>query len=92
MFKKKGQPNLDLMAGKDVPFALNETETHSMLSVLKGECGIKEEIIHPPLGDLARASSLLSGWSGPSIITLKEFETLPGNPHELIIYLQEKFG
>lgn len=85
------QRNLDMMAGKDVPIALNDTETHSMLSVLRGECGIEEAIIQTPLGDLARASSLLSGWSGPSIITRKEFETLRGKPNELITYLQEKF-
>lgn len=86
------QRNLDMMAGKGIPIPLNDTDTPSMLSVLRGECEIEEAIVHTPLGDLARASSLLSGWSGPSIITRKEFEALRGKPSALISVLEERFN
>lgn len=85
------QRNLDMMAGKDIPIKLSDTETLSMLTVLKGECSIQEAAISTSLGDLVRASSLLSGWSGPSIITRREFEALEKKPAELVSLLRDRF-
>lgn len=70
------QRNLDMAAGKGIAIKVGDTTTKSVLDVLKGECSIDEVIVPSNIGDLARASNLLSQWAGQPLITRAEFESL----------------
>lgn len=67
------QRNLDMVAGENVCIARNDTESLSMLHVLKGQCTIEDAIVHTRIGDLVRASSNLHQWSGEQAITPEEY-------------------
>ena len=55
---------------------VGDDTTKSVLNVLKGECSLEEMIVPSNIGDLARASNLLSQWAGQPLITRAEFEKL----------------
>ena len=70
------QRNLDMVAGKGVAIKRNDTETKSILDVLKGTCSLKEILVSTNIGDLARASSQLSQWTGRHLVSREEFRSL----------------
>ena len=70
------QRNLDMVAGKGIAIARSDTKSLSILNVLQGECHIADVIVPSNLGDLARASSFLSQWTGRRLISRDEYETL----------------
>lgn len=70
------QRNLDMSAGKGVAIEPEDTETKSLLHVLRGSCTLEDAVYPCVLGDLVRASSRLTGWTGRKLITPREFETL----------------
>jgi chromosome partitioning protein len=70
------QRNLDMVAGKGMAIKVGDVTTKSVLNVLKGECSLEEIIVPSSIGDLARASNLLSQWAGQPLITRTEFEKL----------------
>lgn len=79
------QRNLDMVAGKNLAIPMGDTETKSVLHVLKGECSLKEAIVPSDLGDLVRASSTLSQWTGRQLVSRDEFEsTAKDELYELI--------
>lgn len=85
------QRNLDMMAGKGVAIKIDDKDTPSMLQVMNGECDIQDAIIKTPLGDLVRASSLLSGWTGQSLLTMSEYVQMQNDPAMLLSYLRDKY-
>ena len=70
------QRNLDMVAGRGMAIPIGNTSIKSVLDVLKGECTFEDMIVHSDIGDLARASNLLSQWTGRPLISRAEFETL----------------
>ena len=68
------QRNLDVVAGKGLAIPLGDKSTKSMLDVLKGNCSLEDMIVPCGFGDLARASNLLSQWTGRLLITRSEYE------------------
>lgn len=70
------QRNLDMVAGKGVAIKRNDTETKSILDVLKGTCSLQEILVSTNIGDLARASSQLSQWTGRHLVSREEFRSL----------------
>lgn len=85
------QRNLDMMAGRNIPIRINDTKTLGILQVLRDGVDINRAIIHTPLGDLIRASSLLSGWTGLRAITEEEFEQLKDDPKAVCRLLEGRF-
>lgn len=85
------QRNLDMLAGKGVAIPINDLRTGSMLQVLNRETPLKNILIPTELGDLARASSQLSSWTGRPVLTKAEFASLRDKPEELIHLLDERF-
>lgn len=68
------QRNLDMVAGKGVVIKRSDTESKSILDVLKGDCSIEEAVVKTDIGDLVRASHRLSNWTGRKLISREEFE------------------
>ncbi len=68
------QRNLDMTAG--LALDREDSTTPSVLQVLLGECALKEAIVPSPLGDLLRASSFLSQWTGNKLLNRDEYATL----------------
>lgn len=86
------QRNLDMLAGRGMAVPLKDTETRTMLDVLNGECDIKDAIVRDtPIGDLIRASSRMSGWTGAPVISQEEFDALRGEPVQLRDFLLDRF-
>lgn len=86
------QRNLDMMAGREVAIKINDTESLGILQVLRDGININDTIVQTPLGDLIRASSLLSGWTGSRPITESEFERLKNNPNAVCNLLTQRFA
>lgn len=70
------QRNLDMVAGKGVAIRRGDTESLSVLNVLRGECSLEDAIVHTEIGDLVRASSMLSQWTGRHLISRDEFRDM----------------
>lgn len=70
------QRNLDMVAGKGIAIKRNDTETKSILDVLKGTCSLQDILVSTNIGDLARASSQLSQWTGRHLASREEFRKL----------------
>lgn len=70
------QRNLDMVAGKGLAIPMNDTTTRSVLHVLSGECSLQDAIVPSNLGDLVRASSTLSKWTGRHLASRQEFASL----------------
>lgn len=68
------QCNLDQVAGGPGPINPLDTKTPNILKVLLQECGIKEAIVHTPIGDLVRAVPALSQWTGRSLLSRHDFK------------------
>ena len=83
------QRNLDMVAGKSLSIPVGDTEAKSVLDVLKGECTFEEMIVPSNIGDLARASNMLSQWTGRLLITRAEFEAL--SPEECIATISKRY-
>lgn len=83
------QRNLDMSAGKGVAIEPEDTETKCLLHVLRGSCTLEEAIYPCVLGDLVRASSLLTGWTGRKLITPDEYKSL--SMEELHKLIGERF-
>lgn len=65
------QRNLDMVAGdpgEELEIKRNDTESLSVLDVLKGNCSISDGIIPTSIGDLVRASNKLYGWTGNKVL------------------------
>lgn len=86
------QRNLDMVAGPKVAIPLGDTQSLSILSVLRGEVSIRDAIIHTPLGDLIRASSQLSGWTGQVVITEGDYLGMKDDPQALTDYIGQRFA
>lgn len=85
------QRNLDMSAGPGALINVNDTETKSILHVMRGECTMREAIFPCEIGDLVRASSLLSQWTGRPLVNLQELYSLPMKElHDLMISRAEQ--
>ena len=86
------QRNLDMLAGKDIAIDTNDTKTPSILTVLSHECKMRDAIVPSELGDLCRASALLSNWIAKPILERDEFYQLRDTPDELVKLLDDRFA
>lgn len=86
------QRNLDMVAGKGVVISRRDTESLNVLSVLNGECSVREAIVPTEIGDLIRASNQLYSWTGAPLLTEEEFESLKATPNALINLLDSRFS
>lgn len=86
------QRNLDMLAGGNVAIPLGDTRSPSILSVLRNEISLRDAIVNTPMGDLIRASSQLSSWTGQEVITEGEFIMLKEKPEELVRHLERRFS
>lgn len=84
------QRNLDMVAGKGIAIPLGDKTTRSMLDVLRRDCSLEDVIIPCDFGDLARASNLLSQWTGRSLISRTEFESLEKD--EVYKLIEERYS
>ncbi len=91
MIDLDAQRNLDMVAGKGVAISRNDPAQKNILSVLNGECDIRDAIVHTEIGDLIRATNQLYGWAGVTIITEEEFKRLENKPEQVISLLKERF-
>ena len=82
------QRNLDMAAG--LALEREDNSTFSALQVLRGECTIKDAIVKSDLGDLLRASSFLSQWTGSKLINREEYALL--NENELVKLISERYN
>ena len=73
------QRNFDMVAGEDVLIRRRDTESLSMLHVMRGICTMEEAVIHTRLGDLVRASSQLYQWTGEQTISREEYLPIRDN-------------
>lgn len=73
------QRNFDMVAGEGVLIRRRDTESLSMLHVMRGSCTIEEAIVHTRLGDLVRASSQLYQWTGEQTISREEYLPIRDN-------------
>lgn len=85
------QRNLDMLAGDGIAIKINDRDSLSILSVIQGKCSIEDAIVQTPMGDLIRASSLLSGWNGQRILGEEEFTKLRNSPAQLVDLLDKRF-
>lgn len=83
------QRNLDMVAGAGVAIKRNDSTSKSILDVLRGECTIEEAIIHTDIGDLVRASSQLSQWTGRHLIDRSDIQKY--DKDELYQIIQERY-
>jgi chromosome partitioning protein len=86
------QRNLDMLAGKGVAISRRDTESKNILSVLNGDCSIREAIVPTDIGDLIRASNQLYSWTGTPILTEAEFKAMKETPDALIDLLNSRFA
>lgn len=90
MIDQDAQRNLDMVAGRNIAISRRAANEKSILTVLNGECNIKDAIVKTEIGDLVRATNQLYGWQGPSIITLDELHAMKGNLKELYETLETR--
>lgn len=81
------QRNLDMAAG--LALEREDNTTPSALQVLLGECSLRDAIVPSALGDLLRASSFLSRWTGNKLLSRDEYAEL--DDASLIRLLDERF-
>ena len=86
------QRNLDMLAGKGLAIPINDMETGSILHALNHQRSLHDIIIKTEIGDLARASSQLSGWNGRPILTIDEFQQMQNDLEALADLLRERFA
>lgn len=85
------QRNLDMSAGPDTLIDVNDTQTKSILHVMRDECTLREAIFPSEIGDLVRASSLLSQWTGRPLVTLQELYSMSADElYKLMMSRAEK--
>ena len=89
------QRNFDMVAGKfpsgqKVVIKRLDVDTPSMLHVMNNRCTIEEAIVHTDIGDLARASSQLTQWSGEQLMTRDEYMSVRDDLTALQKILDEK--
>lgn len=89
------QRNFDMVAGKlpsgqKVAIKRLDVDTPSMLHVMNNRCTIEEAIVHTDIGDLARASSQLTQWSGEQLMTRDEYMSVRDDLTALQTLLDEK--
>ena len=85
------QRNLDMSAGPNALIEVNDTKTKSILHVMRDECTLREAIFPSEIGDVVRASSLLSQWTGRPLVTLQELYEIPADKlHKLMMSRAEK--
>lgn len=73
------QRNFDMVAGEGIIIRRRDTESISMLHVMRGLCTVKDAIVHTRLGDLVRASSQLYQWTGEQTISREEYLPIRDN-------------
>jgi len=66
-----------MSAGADAAIPLADKDTKSILHVLEGKCSIKDAIYPCSLGDLVRASGLMTGWTGRRLVSTAEYKSMP---------------
>ena len=70
-----------------------DSESLSMLHVLKRSCALRDAIVHTNrLGDLVRASSQLYQWTGEQVLTPSEYRDVRDNHEELIKLLDSRLA
>lgn len=89
------QRNFDMVAGKlpsgkKVAIKRLDVDTPSMLHVMNNRCAIEDAIVHTDIGDLARASSQLTQWSGEQLMTRDEYMSVRDDLPALQKILDEK--
>ena len=82
------QRNLDMTAG--CALDREDNTTPSVLQVLRGECSLKDALVESPLGDLLRASSFLTQWTGSRLVNRDEYASL--SEAELLELLSERYN
>ena len=89
------QRNFDMVAGKfpsgqKVVIKRLDVDTPSMLHVMNNRYTIEEAIVHTDIGDLARASSQLTQWSGEQLMTRDEYMSVRDDLSALQAVLDKK--
>lgn len=89
------QRNFDMVAGElpsgeKVALRRLDVNTPSMLHVMNNSYPIEEVIVHTQIGDLARASSQLTQWSGEQLLSRDEYLKVRDNLSELQAILDER--
>lgn len=84
------QRNFDMVAGEGVLIRRTDTTSLSMLHVMRGDCNIREAIVHTRIGDLLRASNQLSRWSGEQIVSSEEYLAVRDDPNKLRELMDER--
>ena len=92
MINLDAQRNLDMVAGDGVAISRRDSKSKNIMTVLNGECTIKEAIVHTEIGDIIRATNLLYSWSGLPIISREEFEENRNNPSAVMELLERRFS
>lgn len=70
------QRNLDMVGGENMAIPVGDVKTKSVLNVMRGECSFSDMIVPCDFGDLARASNMLSQWTGRHLLSRTEYEEL----------------
>jgi chromosome partitioning protein len=92
MIDQDAQRNLDMVAGKNIAISRRSTDEKSILTVMNGECGIRDAIVRTDIGDLVRATNQLYGWQGPPVLSLDELHSYQGRTDELYALLEQRLG
>ncbi len=91
LIDQDAQRNLDMVAGANVAISRSDTTSPSILTVLNGECEIRDAIVRTEIGDLVRATNQLYGWTPPAVLTKDEFNRLKEDPERLVSFLEQRF-
>ena len=90
MIDQDAQRNLDMVAGRNIAISRRSADEKSILTVMNGECSLRDAIVPTDIGDLVRATNQLYGWQGPPIISLDELRGYQENPSGLYHLLEQR--
>lgn len=92
MINMDAQRNLDMVAGENILIRRNDTARNNILTVLSGECGIRDAIQRGEIGDIVSASNMLYNWAnGAPVITRETYLSLRDDYDALKQYLDDQF-
>ena len=90
MIDQDAQRNLDMVAGRNIAISRRSAGEKSILTVMNGECSLRDAIVPTDIGDLVRATNQLYGWQGPPIISLDELRGYQEDPTGLYHLLEQR--
>ena len=90
MINLDAQRNLDMVAGDHIAISRSDTSQKNIMTVLNGECELRDAIVSTNIGDLARATNQLYAWTGIDLITEEEFEERENDPAAVMELLRRR--